>query len=170
MSYSTPALVRKALVPSSDGGEPESPTHTAADLSNSQLQDAIDEADVILNGYIGGRYVTPVALVSGVTPHPIDYWSRNIAAYNATLTFRGSQDFTDQDPVARRYALTMEALQAVSSGRVTLEIPGNVSDTAAQGVSPAYNPYSGTLFCVEDFDLNPGWGSNYPWGPYWRGR
>jgi phage gp36-like protein len=172
MTYCTPEMVRQALVPSSDGAVPEAPTHTAADLTNTQLLDAIAEADVLIDGYLSGRYTTPVAAVgtpTATTPHPVDYWSRNIAAYLATLTFRGSQDFSDQDPIYRRYVATMDALKAVAAGKMVLQIPANAGDTSVVGVGPAFNPYSGTLFPIEDFDVNPGWGSLGP-SPFWRGR
>lgn len=142
MSYSTPAMVRKALVPSSDGTE-TSGTGTAADLTDPELQDAIDEADSTIDGYLSRFYATPVAATGdpAATPHPIDYWSRNIAAYNATLAFRGSQDFADTDPIARRYTATMQALLAVSTGKVGLSITENSNpDTGAAGAGTAINP------------------------------
>lgn len=170
MAYSTPEMVRKALVSSSDGTVPDTLTHTAADFSDAQISDAIAEADALIDGYLGGFYATPVAQ-SGTPlaiPHPVDYWSRNIAAYTATLTHRGSQDFSDQDPIYRRYVATMEALKAVSAGKMTLQIPTNTTATSGGMAGPAYNPYAGTLFTVDDFDVNPGWSSYLP-GPFWNG-
>lgn len=170
MAYSTPAMVRQALVPSSDGSVPEEATNTAADLSDGQLQDAIAEADSIIDGYIGGFYKVPVAANDdGAAPHPIDFWSRNIAAYNATLTYRESQDFSDQDPVARRYTATMQALQAVSTGKVRLGLTPNTSDSAQTGAGDPINPYTGELFTTDDFDLRPAWAYPYP-SPFWDPR
>lgn len=168
MSYSTPAMVRQALVPSSDGSTPNTPTNTAADLSDVQLQDAINEADAMIDGYIGRFYATPVAevVVSGEIPHPIDYWSRNIASYNATLAYRKSQDFADTDPVARRYVATMDALKAVAAGTVGLNLPDNRSTSGATGAGPAINPYRGDLWTTDDFSLNPGWQG----GPFRNGH
>jgi phage gp36-like protein len=157
MSYSTPALVRKALLPSSDGTLPAPPSNTAADLSDVQLQDAIDEADSFIDSMIGRFYATPVAQVAGATPHPLDYWSRNIAAYNAYLGFRKGQDFSDDDPVFRRYTATMQALQAVNTGTASLNpvssFPGNTTDSRAAGASPAYNQYQGDLWVPADFEI-----------------
>lgn len=167
MSYSTPELVRRALVPSSDGSLPDSPSHTAADLSNDQLTDAIAEADAMIDSYVGRYYTTPVASVGDNVPHPIDYWSRNIAAYNATLTFRGSQDFTDTDPIARRYLATVDALKSVSAGTTNLNLPLNVTDSAVAGVGSAINPYVGDLWTTDDFDLAPPWGNA---AAFWPGR
>lgn len=173
MPYSTVIEVRNALSPGAfdDGDAPYSNgnlTRTAADLSNEQLDDAIAEADSLIDSYIGGRYATPVLLdFSGApylaVPHPLDYWSRNLAAYNATLTYRKSQDFTDNDPVARRYTLTMAALTSVRDGKSTLNIPINATDSGQVGAGPVYNNYPYELFPTRDFDLAPAIAP----GPYW---
>lgn len=169
MAYSTPAMVRKALVASSDGNMPTEPTHTAADLSNEQLTDAIAEADAMIDSYLSRFYAVPVAESGSpaAVPHPIDYWSRNIAAYNATLSFRGSQDFADQDPVARRYNATVEALKAVSAGAVGLNLPKNSTDSMAAGAGEPINPYVGELFTLDDFALGYTGSQSYL-GPFWR--
>lgn len=172
MAYSTPAQVRKALVPSSDGAVPVSSTHTAADLSDTQLIDAIVEADATIDGYLGRLYTVPVPLTTGVTPavpHPVDYWSRNIAVYNATLAYRGSQDISDQDPVVRRYTATMQALQAVGAGTTSIEVPRNRTDTAASGAAPAYNPNVGDLFGPDDWTAETGLRGGGGYNPYWQG-
>jgi phage gp36-like protein len=170
-------MVRNALVPSFAGNLPTTPTRTAADLSDTQIQDAINEADATIDSYIGAYYAVPVQVVVagsdedgtvGQIPHPIDYWSRNIAAYNATLTYRGSQDFADTDPVVRRYNATMQALQAVSAGKVRLQLPNNVSPNAATGAGPAFEPYAGDLFDPSDFNLHPAMYDPVTGGrPYW---
>jgi phage gp36-like protein len=169
MAYSTPAIVRKALVPTADGSLPATPSHTAADLSDPQLIDHIAEADAIIDGYIARFYVVPVGETSpGVTPVPISYWSRDIAAYLASCTYRGSMDFTDNDPVARRYKAVMDALKDVSAGKVKLNLPlaAGTGSTAAGGAGPALNPYVGDLWAPGDFGVQPG---NDSLGlPYWR--
>src|SRR4051812_32630014 len=138
MAYSTPEMVRKAFVPSSDGTLPAAKTYTAADLSDDQLIDAIGEADGLIDSMIGRFFTTPVVEVAGAIPHPIDWWSRNLAAYNAYLSFRQGQDFSDQDPVARRYQATLAALQAVNAGTASLDLPRQSGDNRAAGASPAY--------------------------------
>lgn len=177
MSYSTVVEVRNALSPAPDGSpwedgdapDSNNPTGTAADLSNDQLQDAIAEADALIDTYIGALYVAPVVNdFTGtpylVTPHPLDYWSRNIAAYNASLTFRMSQDFTDQDPVARRWLATMAALTLVMKNQLILNIPGNVSDSAGEGAGSPVNPYYGTMFEPDDFSLAHFPAGGFPFG------
>lgn len=177
MSYSTPEMVRKAVAPSAsaDGALPANATHTAADLSNAQLADAIAEADSTIDSYIGRFYTTPVEPEGdpAAIPHPIDFWSRNIAAYNATLTYRGSQDLSEDDPISRRYRATMEALKAVNAGSAQLLIGLNEGDHSAASAAAPYNPLSGDLFTVDDFDLRP---PNFDpvYGvapsPFWRDR
>lgn len=156
MAYSTVSAVRLALVPTTDGSQPPTiPSNTAADLSNAQISDHIAEADALIDGYLAGRYSTPV-LASGdpaAIPAPVNYWSRNIAAYEATCTFRGSMDFTDNDPVARRYKATMDALKDVAKGSITLDLPGVGSEVSpgSGGAGPAFNPYEGDLWQPVDF-------------------
>jgi phage gp36-like protein len=168
MPYSTPEMVRKAFVPSSDGTLPATQTFTAADLTDDQLLDAIGEADGYIDSMIGRFYTTPVAQTGNTAPHPLDWWSRNIAAYNAYLAFRQGQDFSDQDPVARRYQATLVALQAVNAGTASLNLPRQDGDSRASGASPAYEPYQGDLWTPEDFSVNPSWGLTYGHQPFWR--
>lgn len=166
MAYSTPAMVRNALNPGTDGTAPPDPASgTGADLSDTQLNDAIAEADAVIDSYIAKYYAVPVAEIItgsdedgtvGAIPHPIDYWSRNIASYNATLVVRKSLDFTDDDPVARRYNATMSALVGVSKGQATLQLPENQTPNAATGAGAPVNPYYvGDLFDARDWNLQP---------------
>lgn len=170
MAYSTPASVRKALVPTSDGSLPATPTNTAADLPDEQLSDAIAEADSEVDSYLGNFYAVPVALnTDGTAPGPIGFWSRNIAAYNATLAYRGSLDFPDTDPIARRYKDTLAALQKVAAGQIKLQLTDNSSGNAAAIASTPYNPYVGDLWTPDDFDLttDPVPGTGRGGSPFW---
>src|SRR4051794_29296313 len=115
MGYSTVAEVRSALTPA-----PNLTTGrgSAAELTDEQIADAIAEADSRIDSYIGGRYVTPVApLDPNANPltysNVIAFLSRDLAAYLATLTYRGNQDLTDNNPVYRRFADAMSLLIAV---------------------------------------------------------
>lgn len=176
MAYSTPAMVRKALALTSDGSLPATPTNTAADLPDEQLTDAIAEADSEIDSYLGNFYAVPVAAnPDGSVPGPLSFWSRNIAAYNATMTFRGSLDFPDTDPVARRYKDTLAALQKVAAGQIKLQLPDNATGNAAASAGAPYNPYVGDLWTPDDFDLTtdpvPGqeaWTGGTPfWWDFW---
>ena len=169
MAYSTPSLVRQALVPTGDGSLPNPASHTAADLSDAQLMDAIAEADALIDGYVGGYYAVPVGPVAGATPHPIDYWSRTVAAYLATCTFRGSMDFTDTDPIARRYKDVLQALKDVSAGRLRLQLPQNTGPNSATAAGAPYNPYVGELWTPDDFDLTTNPAPGLSGWPFWWG-
>jgi phage gp36-like protein len=188
MAYSTLEMVRLALFPFQagyDGSNPPDPvSNTPADLSNDQINDAIAEADSTIDSYISKYYAVPVMpIISGQNedgtvgsiPHPIDYWSRNIAAYNCTLSYRQGLDFADTDPIARRYNATMAALTSVRDGKANLQLPGNTTDNAAVGAGQVFNPYVGDLFTPSDFNLLPmpsdwplGVGLPGGYGEFWR--
>lgn len=168
MSYSTPSMVRMALVPSSNGTLPNPASNTAADLTDAQLTDAIAEADALIDSFIGGYYAVPVAAVNSAIPHPIDFWSRTIASYYATLTYRQGMDFTDVDPINRRYKDTLGALQAVSAGKLRLQIPENTSGNSATMPGQVINPYVGELWTPDDFSLSPAESPALnPASPFW---
>jgi phage gp36-like protein len=169
MAYSTAASVRKAILPTSDGTVPNPRSNTAADLSDAELADAIAEADSTIDGALGGIYATPVDTTSGV-PHPIDFWSRNIAAYVATLAYRGSQDFADTDPIARRFKMTQDAMNMVATGKASLPLPRNSGDSSQVGVGAAFNPYVGDLWTPNDFSLGPDLHTGRGWDPWWSDR
>ena len=159
-------------MPASDGSVPSPLSHTAADLSDAELNDAIAEADSTIDGALSGIYATPVDISGGV-PHPIDYWSRNIAAYVATLSYRGSQDFTDTDPIARRFKMTMDAMNLVATGKASLPLPRQTGPSSQVGVNAPYNPYLGDLWTPDDFSLRPAVSPNLNrggWSPYWYER
>lgn len=170
MAYATVDAVRQAAsgIPGLTD-PPASPTHTPADLPNSVLNDLIAEADATINTYIGARYVTPVANdTSNNVPHPLDYWSRNIATYNAWLTFRKGKDLTDNDPAVRRYAATMAALDAISKSQIDIPVPEIGTEADSPSIAgQAINQYEGVLFVARDFSLVeqsvPGWFSGRWW-------
>lgn len=178
MPYSTVVEVRNALSPAPDGSpwedgdqpDPQNSTFTAADLSNDQLQDAIAEADALIDSFLGMFYIVPVVNGLDGTPLtapivPLAYWSRNLAAYYGTLVYRKSQDFTDTDPVARRYAATIGYLQLVAQSKIVLPFPANITDSAGEGAGSPINVYGGQdMFQPRDFSLAFGHGDGFPWG------
>lgn len=179
MSYSTVVEVRNALSQAPLGGpwedgdqpDPNNPTNTAADLTNDQLQDAIAQADGTIDAYLGALYTTPITLMAdGVTPVPVPtiplaYWSRDLAAYFSTLTFRKSQDFADQDPVARRYTATMATLLLASQNKIVLPFQSNTAASAAEGAGDPINPYGGSdMFQPRDFSLVHSHDNGWPFG------
>lgn len=178
--YSTPLMIRQAVAPRDwvTQPTPTDSTNTCADMTDEQLKDAIAEADSTIDGYLARYYKTPVeaALPAGQI-HPVDYWSRNLAAYNATLTYSERLDFTDQDPIARRFLATMDLLKQVANGTLTLDglkLPGDGGSATASGASAPHQPYTGDLFDAADFNLSPaGSGGAFLDGgwprPWWGG-
>lgn len=158
MAYSQPNDIRNALAPGPwpyTGGGSAPKTGTAADLGDPQLVDAISEADAQIDLMLNRRYATPVADTD--VPNLVRWWSRDIAAYYATLTYRKGRDLTAQDPVALRYNSAIVALTAVRDGKNLLNLPEPTSaagDTGSvSGASAPINPYNGTLFGPCDVGL-----------------
>lgn len=159
-AYSTADMVLSLLLPSgtTNGSLAHGVSDDRLDLI---VNDAISEADSTINLYLSAYYLVPVALAADGAPAPLPTWSRNIAAYLAALTLRGSKDFTDNDPIARRYRATIAELVAVQSGKSTLPFPTQTGDSSTFGSAPPVNPYVGSLFTPQDFNLGY-YPSNYP--------
>lgn len=149
MPYSTPADVRLALSPAGGGG-------TAGSLDDNALNDAINEADALINTYLEIPEVrTPKVDEAGVALQPVRWWSRNIAAYLATLTYRRGKDLTADDPVRLRYSQTMALLTDIRDGKMRSPIPLTGNPATGSSVEPqVFNQYTGTLFGPEDFGLS----------------
>lgn len=190
MSYSTIAEVKLALAPF----DAPTPTNSAADLPDDQIQDAIDQADSIIDSMIGGFYVVPVASTGSeiivtdpptdetilIFPHPIDWFSRDVAAYLATLSYMERQDITATDPIQLRYNIAWGLLVKIQAGKATLQIPALPSGDpgAMAGAGSPINTYPGKLFEPSDWDLRPrrdrhegwpmpGWGRGFIGGGSW---
>lgn len=163
--YCIPHDVRLALAPLSEFSEKS----TAASLTDEQINDAIDEAEDIVDSYVLGRYTIPIidfeqddpdnpgfVLVYNVAPDPVRGLTRNIAAYLATLTFRKNKDLPEDDPIRLRYRMTMEILGSI---RGSVSILPDVFEPVTSGSDAVYveNLYQGTLFGMEDVGLSPGY-------------
>lgn len=169
--YSTPLDVRMALTPGADLSDKS----TAAGLSEQQIIDAILEADGVINAHLLRLYSIPVSdiveanpapadpqnpdpatITSNVAPRPVRGWSRDIAAYLATLTFKRNQDVTKDDPVRLRYTQAMEMLVAIRDRKMFLDTdifpPVDTGDISEVTV---VNLYEGKLFSLSDFGLAP---------------
>lgn len=161
-TYCTPRDVRLALTPRADGSD----ASTAASLPEWQIVDAIAEAQGVVNAYLLKRYqITPVEVPDGdpenpevpagvafVAPDPVRGWTRNIAAYLATLSFRRNKDIEVDDPVRLRYTHTMDMLKQVRDRNMDLVLPENPGTDANQGVH-VENLYEGRLFGLSDTGL-----------------
>lgn len=153
--YSSVLDVRNALTP----GAVSTDNSTAASLGDAQITDAILEADAKVDTYLPAGYTVPVQTVSqgdppadvSVAHNLIRFWSRNIAAYLATLTYKKNKDVVADDPVRLRYEMTLEDLKQVRSGVILLPTDASTADDISY--LSIYNQYDGTMFAPEDFDL-----------------
>lgn len=160
MPYSTLIDVRRALTP---GADPLN-TETAAGLKDEDIQDAITQADATIDSYLASRYATPVAAAVSAPLEPFRSWSRNIAAYSATLQWREGLTLDPRHPIALRWADTMDQLTKVAQGLLTLPVPGVDQDQSRRDVT-VVNPYDGGLFWPGDFsNVRPSNVGNYNQG------
>jgi len=153
VSYSTLQQVRYALAQ----GAQTSGTNTAADMDDATITDAIAEADSVIDTYIGGPYDP-----TDVIPNTVTYWSRDIAAFLATCTWRKSKDFQVLDPVYLRYQLALTRLNGIATGVTTVPGPSptNPDEVGATVVNPLSPGYS--MFPPWNYDLL-GFGA-WTWG------
>lgn len=139
--YSSLTDVRSALTP---GGVSDS--STAASLTDPAITDAIDEADSIIDSYIGSRYGIPQDPNDAtVAVKPVRYWSRDIAAFLATLTWKKGKDVGPDEPVRIRYTAVMNLLTAIRDGKATVNLPAPTGDQTGDEVW-VENMYDGNLF------------------------
>lgn len=180
--YCTVTDVRNALAP---GGDASRPGGTAASLEDSQIEDAIREADGIIDLHVSLRYSVPEVILTStstvegeevtititVGQQPARYWSRNIAAYLASLTFSRNRNIPEDEPVRLRYAQTMAQLQAVRDGLANLDFPPPGGEDAPYDGDPTvFNTYLGHLFDARDFHLAPERPDSYSVSPsHWPG-
>lgn len=161
MNYCSTDDVRLALV---DDGV-SSGTNTGADLDDITVNDAIAEASTIVDSYIGGPYA-----VSDTVPNVVVYWTRDVAAFLATLTWRKSKDMTAWDPVYLRYQQAIGRLAGIITG--TTAFPADIAPTTdRQGTVANIVPLE--LFWAWNYDLVGKMESGYGIGsfaqyPVWR--
>jgi phage gp36-like protein len=148
MSYATLTSVRTALA----AGGVIDPTN-AGSLADADLQDAIDEADALIDGYLTARYALPIA---GDVPPIVKMVSRDLAASYATITYLGSIPLLPTHPVQIKAASAMATLEKIRTGDVMLSLPGAGSQQRTD--NPAVeNLYEGNMFTLEQFDLTRDW-------------
>lgn len=142
MIYCSVTDVRNALV--QDGQT--TGTNTAADMDDQTIQDAIAEASTIVDTYVGGPYAPTDSV-----PDMVTYWTRDVAAFLATCTWRKSKDFQPLDPVLLRYQQALGRLAGVFAG--TTAMPSTQMPTSDVYEGTIVNPISQTLFYPWQFDL-----------------
>lgn len=159
--------VRLALAPLDEFAEQS----TAAVLTDPQIDDAIEEAEGIVDSFVLKRFTIVTYEVDVINPaDPLETWvftvapvpirgiTRNIAAYLCALTFRKNKDLPEDDPIRLRYALSMDMLRAIRYRTADLPIDFPPVGDTSQGVYVA-NLYEGDLFSLSDFGL--GYGAQY---------
>jgi phage gp36-like protein len=146
MSYCDVQDVRNALIP----GGASTETNTAADVPDAAIQDAIDEAMAIVDAFVGGPYES-----TDFIPGIVLYWTRDIAAYYATLTWRKSKAPSADNPVVTRYQHAIEMLQSIAEGGLDIPSPADIPDqgTVVNPADALVASQNGTLFNPADFDL-----------------
>lgn len=161
--YSSPADVRNALTP----GAGDTDETTAASFEDAQIEDAIKEADGVIDTYIYSMFGIPqdpdAIPANSVAIYPVRAWSRDIAAYLATLTFRKSKDMAPDDPVRLRYNFVMDVLEKISEGVLRPNLPQPPTPPDGYGPQGAfvYNQYRGKLFTMADVFCPPN--RRHPW-------
>jgi phage gp36-like protein len=136
MAYSEAEDVRKLIL---NGRRAEFRNETPNELDNDQIEFAIKDADAQIDLALARRYALPLEVV----PPVIEVLSINIAAYLATLTFRGSTPLSDSDPAVLRYERSRRTLGDIANGRVDIDAPEVLEDVAGQDV---FNILSAPLF------------------------
>ena len=178
-TYCTVQDVKLALAPVSEWADDDD--STAVSLPQDQIEDAINEAEAIVKSHLLVRYViTPAQTVQIVlpvgdppveedvmaAPQPVRYWTRDIAAFLATLTHRKGKDLGEDDPIRLRYNMVMGFLMAVRDHKMNLDLPVVGSDAGADGGVTVVNLYEGKLFDLEDVGLGFGNQDRQRFEPY----
>jgi phage gp36-like protein len=143
--YLTPTALRLALAGS------ENLTGTAADLSDADLTDAIEQAQAEVDGRLSTLYDTPFAAPSQIV---IDI-TRDIAAYLATLTYRRGDPLQPGEAVTLRYTRAQQMLKDASKGDLPLPSTTGSGTEMPATVASVSNPYDGDLFQTGDFGIGP---------------
>lgn len=153
--YCTKEDVQYALAPS---GNTQGTAWAATDEA---YADAIIEAQGTIDAHVKGRYniietelITdpPTVPVVTVAPAPVRQWTRDVAAYLLTLTYKRNVDMSENDPIRLRYQHVMSQLADVRSGVLDLPLPSATNGSDGLVVEEAY---VGRLFTADDFLLGP---------------
>ncbi len=90
----------------------------------SVVQDAIDDADAEINGYLAKRYPTPLL----VTPAVINKYSKDIAIYNLASRSGMKSDERENNYYVR-YKNAIRYLEAVAKGIVEITTGSGLEDS-----------------------------------------
>lgn len=148
MAYSTVQDVRLALSVGASGLDGT----MSSEVSDDQIADNIAEADAQIDGYLSVRYAVPV---TGTVPPLLKFLSRDLAAYLTQLTWLGSVDMGANDPVKLRLERANHILDDLRNGKMTVPLDPAGDDTS-QFDPYVLNPYDGSMFTLDQFDLIEG--------------
>jgi hypothetical protein len=171
--YCTPADVRLALAPLDEWDE----NATAARLTDDQIDDAITEAEGMVDSFVSARYIIPLEdledatdpdniVVWVVSPQPIRGLTRTVAAYLIALTHSKSKSIEEDDPIRLRYATAMQTLGMIKSGAA--DLPDDFPTKDVTGDITIVNMYEGQLFTMSDVGLVPAGYDPQVYVPYRR--
>jgi phage gp36-like protein len=98
----------------------------AADAAVVRIQQAITEADAIIDGYLARRYRLPLATVPGL----VTSWSRVITRYKLHQDRRSGEG---DDPIVRDYRDALRFLDQVALGKFSLGLDDPESSSDSPG-------------------------------------
>lgn len=98
----------------------------AADSARARIEQAVSEADAVIDGYLGRRYALPLATMPAI----LATWARSIARHRLHAS-RVIDERTD--PIARDYRDAIRFLEQVAAGRFSLGIGDPERSPASAG-------------------------------------
>jgi phage gp36-like protein len=157
--------VRNALAPLAQQDD----NATAAQLSDPELNDAIAEAEGIVDTYISRQYTVVIGDVQvalnpdfpdslttiQVGSAPIRGITRDVAAYLSALTHAKGKDMGEDDPIRLRFGVAMGMLKDIRDGKVLLPADA-FPPTDQSGDVTVLNQYEPAMFRPSDVGLYPG--------------
>lgn len=165
--YCTVRDVRLALAPIADWAK----AATATSLTDEQISDAIEEAEGVVDNYIGRRYTVPLIEFEEddpenpgnvfefvAAPVPVRGITRNVAAFLIALTHYQNKDMPEDNPVRLRYGVALSQLLAIRDDKA--DLPGTFPPVGNSGNGgEIFNLYEGTMFGLDSVGL--GYGNRY---------
>lgn len=145
------------------------------DFTDERIQDAIDSAEGLINGYAAGTYIIPFVQGGVVVLNDklLNRLCADLAAYDIVLTYQGSQTIEQGDPVSLRHSQAIQTLQSVSTGKISWPYDSVESGPGLPANIATVGQYSGDLFGPSDFEIRDNGfdrgGRFYGRGPYGSG-
>jgi phage gp36-like protein len=98
----------------------------AADAAKARIEELIEEAGGVIDGYLARRYTLPLA----ATPNVLVTWARAIVRYSLNKDRQGDER---TDPVVRDYKSAIKFLQQVAAGDFSLGLEDPQTGSASAG-------------------------------------